>query len=244
ISFMDEQLIFYIDFLGFTEAIRSWDEEKMVTLIGLMSDLASLRCEFDFIEEPENEGFKIRPEVSTFSDHIVISYPTKHLLKLNEEDSLSIGLILVRKLVAQIAAAAMRLGFLIRGGATVGPLYHSGGVVLGKALVESYELESRVSIYPRIAVSRKLYSQVKINPRSLVLLEDHDGITHFNYFPSMILSAEPRERTTWLANARRTVAENIENFEREECWNKLAKWVWFGNSFEQARLGLHDDLFQ
>lgn len=242
---MDEQLIIYLDLLGFTEAIHSSDQDKMKTLIALLSDLASARSEFDFIEEPGEGGFKIRPAVSTFSDHIVISYRTKPLLKLNDEDSLGIGLILANKLVAKIAAAAMRLGFLIRGGATVGPLYHQDGVVLGEALLEAYELESRVSIYPRIAVSRKLYSQVKTNPRTLVLLEDHDGITHFNYFQSMICSGRSEEGiTTWLANARQTVTENIENFERKERWNELAKWVWFRNNLEQARLSLPDGLFQ
>jgi len=248
LAFMDEQLIFYIDFVGFAEAIRSWDEEKMAALIELLSDLALIRGEFDFSEEAEDGGkrFNIRPAISTFSDHIVISYPTEYLRKMGGGDSLVNGLVFAQKLVSQLAAAAMRLGLLIRGGATVGPLYHSGGVVLGAAMVEAYHLESRVSIYPRIAVSRKLYSQVKINPRDLFLLEDDDGITHFNYFPSMILrSRETGEPiTTWLANARRIIAENIENFERKEYWNELAKWVWFRNKLEQARLSLPDALFQ
>ena len=257
---MDEHLIFYIDFLGSSEAIQAWDEERTETFIKLLNNLASLRGEFDFSEEATDGGEqkKIRPAISTFSDHIVISYPTELLRKLDEEESLGMGLVMAERLVTELAAAAMGLGLLIRGGATVGPLYHSGGVVLGSAMVEAYHLESRVSIYPRISVSRKLYSQVR-SMRSLTLLEDHDGITHFNYFRSMItrggdvtggdVSGDTgdnyKERLrTWLALTRRTVAENIENFERKERWNELAKWVWFSKHLEQARLSLPDGLFQ
>lgn len=68
-------------------------------------------------------------------------------------------LLQAQKLVAAIAAAALKLGVLIRGGATVEQLHHEQGVVLGEAMVEAYQLESSVSIYSRITVSRKIYSQ-------------------------------------------------------------------------------------
>lgn len=60
-------------------------------------------------------------------------------------------------------------------------------------MVEAYELESRHAIYPRIAVSRALYSRVKFEPRNHVLLTDHDGITHLNYFTSMLLRSKEAE---------------------------------------------------
>ena len=66
----------------------------------------------------------------------------------------------------------MIANILIRGGATVGELHHKGGDVIGNTLIEAYKLESCVANYPRIAVSRKLYSQVKTIPRNTLLLED------------------------------------------------------------------------
>jgi len=248
---MEDHLIFFIDFVGFADVTGQWNgksETRLNSLIELLSELQSLGGEFDLNEEVEESGkrFRIRPAISTFSDHVVISYPTEQLRKMNNGDFLGTALLLVGKLVSNLAGAAMQLGLLIRGGATVGPLYHSHGVVLGPGMVEAYHLESRVSIYPRIAVSRKLYSQVKINPRSLVLLQDRDGITHFNYFTSMI-SRSPvagEGLDTWLSNVRRTVAANIEEFERKERWNELAKWVWFSQHLEQARSSLPDALFQ
>jgi hypothetical protein len=110
-------------------------------------------------------------------------------------------------------------------------------------MVKAHELESTVSIYPRIAVSRKIYSQMKGSPLGL-LLEVHDGITHFNYFRRMIFhgqaaavspEADLKESVNvWMAEARQTIAGNVDNFEQRERWNEQAKWVWFRNQLEQA----------
>lgn len=174
--------------------------------------------------------FNIKPAITTFSDHIVISYPTKDLRKLGGDDYLGMALLLPQKLIGVLAANVMRLGLLIRGGATVGNLYQAGGVVIGKAMIEAYELESRVAIYPRIAVARKLYSQVKTNPRDVVLLKDHDGITHFNYFRSMIRGGGgslgtnfKQQMSAWLAEARRTIAQNIGYFRTTRAVERISK---------------------
>jgi hypothetical protein len=236
---MDEHLIFYIDLLGTRDAIKSSDKGTTNALIKLLSYVASLRGEFDLSAGTEEELIvsKIRPAVSTFSDHIVISYPVEELRQVDERDGLGRGLYLTQEgIVAYLAAAAVLSGFLIRGGAAVGPLYHAGGVVLWAAMVEAYELESHYAIYPRIAVSPKLDSLVRFEPRTHVLLKDHDGITHLNYFTSMVLRSSEIEdtRAAWLTRARRAVEENIKRFEREERLNELAKWVWFGKQLEQA----------
>src|SRR5687767_2192360 len=96
---MDEHLIFYIDFVGFAEAINHWDDTRMVTVIDLLENVATLRAEFDYIEEKTDGGvqYKIRPAISTFSDHIVISYPTENLQKLDVGDPLGVGLIMAQK---------------------------------------------------------------------------------------------------------------------------------------------------
>jgi hypothetical protein len=252
---MNEHLIFYIDFIGFSKATCEWDEPKQAALIDLLHNLASLRSEFDFREQPTENGttlFNIKPAITTFSDHIVISYPTEHIRKLGGDDYLGTALFSAQKLIGTLAAAAMSLGLLIRGGATVGDLHHTGGVVIGKAMIEAYELESRVAIYPRIAVSRKLYSQIKTTSlKNMVILEDYDGITYFNYFVFMILAGGglpgnnfKQQLNMWLTETRRSIAENIDNLEKNERWNELAKWVWFKNNLERARAGLNNALFE
>jgi hypothetical protein len=240
---MNEHLIIYMDLLGARDAIHTWDNTKRDNFIQLLHNLAHLRSEFDVSETPADEGVtqvRVTPAVTTFSDHIVISYPMERVQHLAGGQGLFMTLHMAEFLVARVAVAATGLGLLVRGGATVGRLYHSGGVVLGEALVEAYELESRVSVYPRIAVSRKLYSQIPMNHPSLV--EDHDGIRHLSDFRSMIFVSggqpgdEFKQRANaWLNRLRGTIADNIREFEQKERWNELAKWVWFRGGLEQAR---------
>ncbi|MDX1922694.1 MAG: hypothetical protein SFW65_06170 [Alphaproteobacteria bacterium] len=238
---MEEHLIIYIDFLGFAEATVEWDDKKAKQIIKLLHDLANLRSEFKLIKTERSDGHSIemRPTVTTFSDHIVMSYPIEKLQILGGENFIEITLFMIQRLVGALAAAAMNLGLLIRGGATIGQLYHADAVVMGKAMVEAYKLESKVALYPRIAFSRKLYSRVLTESRSLILSKDNDGITHLNYFSSMVLAGggEPGEGfplrlKIWLDNANDVIKSNIENFEKNEDWNKLSKWVWFNKHFE------------
>ncbi len=241
---MNEHLIIYLDILGTKDAIGASDRAKTDALVELLNYLALHRGDANCSEWVDKDaalditGIDINPAVSTFSDHIVISYPVKDLQQADTEDALGAGLYMSQMLIPRLAAAALKVGFLIRGGATVGLLHHQAGVVLGPAMIEAYELESRHAVYPRIAVSRKLYTRVKFEPRIRVLLTDHDGITHLNYFTEMILrSGEIEEsRAVWLERAYQISRENIARFEHEERWNEMAKWVWFEKQLETARL--------
>src|SRR5580658_7830841 len=68
------------------------------------------------------------------------------------------------RLVSIIAGQALRLGFLIRGAATIGKLYHSQGVVFGEALIEAVQLEKRTAVYPRVILSAAVMSTLDMNP--------------------------------------------------------------------------------
>ena len=78
--------------------------------------MRSFAGEFNLNEQVQDSGtqFEIRPAISTFSDHIVISYPAEKLRKLGDGDLLGTGLLLIGKLVSNLAAAAINLGLLIR----------------------------------------------------------------------------------------------------------------------------------
>jgi hypothetical protein len=246
---MEEHFIIFIDFLGFKEAVEANNIDKINSLILLLKDLSSLQADFDYQEEPLSEGATrstVRPNITTFSDHIVMSYPLSFIRRIEGIGKNGFGTILSwssMELIGRIAAEAMKLGLLIRGGITVGPLHHSKGVVLGSAMNEAHKLESKVSLYPRITVSRKIYSEVKTQPRKSLLLQDDDGITHLNYFEQMIRCGGYPTGDNYILNLNRWIREteliinqNIELFERLEDWAKLAKWVWFKTRYAEAKL--------
>ena len=55
-----------------------------------------------------------------------------------------------------IALEALGVGCLLRGGVTIGPLFHENGVVFGGGLVQAYRMESDGARYPRIIVSQSV----------------------------------------------------------------------------------------
>lgn len=88
------------------------------------------------------------PQVTQFSDCLTIStrddYAGKSQL-ISILQSLSISL--------------MHQGFLLRGGISIGELYHRESMVFGSAFLNAYELENRSSIYPRIILDPILSGQ-------------------------------------------------------------------------------------
>lgn len=138
----------FIDLLGFAEASTGGDEITRAKVLAFLLSISSIRSEFDFQSRQVENGttIQIRPTMSTFSDHIIISYPLKSIATSLGADASQVAMHVLfgfSKILDHIASAALSIGFLIRGGATIGRLYHSGGIVFGEAMVEAYQLESR-----------------------------------------------------------------------------------------------------
>ena len=189
---LEDHFVVYVDFLGTSDAIH--DTGRASELLSLLVSLAALRGEFSVEKNPTASGsqFNARPAVSTFSDHIVlsVSLPRLHAAGVDERMAGFAFFHQMQFTVASIAAAALRIGFLVRGGATIGKLYHVGSVVFGEAMVEAYNIEARISVYPRIVISPKLLTVPGlIDPGVPVIVRDDDGLHHLDYFRMMGLRA-------------------------------------------------------
>lgn len=150
-----EHIICFVDLLGFSEA--SYDNETTKhQILNLLTSLASFRGDFGINTSPEEHGHSttIRPAISTFSDHIIMSYPTKNLKEHHIDNMMTMSFL--QKRIGIIANKAIPEGFLLRGGITIGNLYHNQGVVFGEGLIDAYNLESKIAFYPRIIIAEKL----------------------------------------------------------------------------------------
>ncbi|MGD1212606.1 MAG: hypothetical protein ABR973_14755 [Candidatus Acidiferrales bacterium] len=165
----EEQFTAFIDFLGFGEVSAKSDEDARMKILDLLLALSAQRGEFDMQSTVQGATTttRLRPAISTFSDHIVISYPLEAIRSVarpgvaRPDEYLTARLVLhdFCEMSSRIAAAALQIGFLIRGGASIGPLYHSKGVVFGEALIDAFGIESRTSVYPRVVLSRAITSR-------------------------------------------------------------------------------------
>jgi hypothetical protein len=111
-------------------------------------------------------------EVSTFSDNVVIS------MLANEYTPLFL------QQLAILQASSAMMGFLIRGGVTIGNLVHDNEVVFGPALNRAYEIESTVAEFPRIVLDSEWLSELRIASE---LSAVEDGVTFLDPFTANFL---------------------------------------------------------
>lgn len=241
----EEHFVAFIDFLGFAEAIDSTDDNRRTRLLDLLIGLSQLQGDFNVEVKPTESGTitRVIPNISTFSDNIVISYPLEKLRAIGQYSDDKPPFFIIHaftQLVSRIAAAALQLGFLIRGGATIGKLYHSKNVVYGEAMVEAYRIESRVSNYPRIVMSSRITHRPNWKGQFRILT-DHDGLKHLDYFSDLVLgSVEPGDTYTKNVQAvyaafTQTINSNLNGLKASGSLQAYAKWAYFA---EQVRRSL------
>ncbi len=190
-----------MDFLGFAEAIEENDTSRIEKLTKLLIALSDSQRSFAIQGARREDGayqLSFNPNITSFSDHVVISFPmsigddpflAQHHSSIVATFWMDACLGHFQKLVAHVARLAFDFDMLIRGGITFGGLFHQDRVVVGPAMIEAYRLESRVAKYPRVVISPELLRWLpdKERPRWLVL--DEDGVWHLDYFKLMLAEA-------------------------------------------------------
>ncbi len=244
----EEQFTAFIDLLGFEEYSTRTDDEstgKRKEVLDYLLSLSALRGESDVqsIVHESGKTISIKPAISTFSDHIVISYPLGPItaeMELDERFNLVAIIGQFSFLLTQMAVSALRIGFLVRGGATIGKLYHAQGVVFGKALVDAYQIESRTSIYPRVVLSHKITSRLEGIEAWSDIKRCDDGLYYVDYFKKLVLSAAiPADShaasvKAWIKDAIDIIARNLTELESQGRLNEQAKWAWFAREFRSG----------
>lgn len=243
-----EQFVLFVDLLGSSEASKSDDFEKQRSIVDLLQAIRSQVSEESVTVTLSDDArghsgrlgeIRISPEFSAFSDHFIASY------RLPDDQNLfgkyfwlNLFLQEAQRIIGMVSFRALDLGLLIRGGITIGILHHESGVVFGKGLVEAYELESKVSIYPRIVVGPKIYQDASDDMKKL-LYQDKDGIWHLNYFRAMSEHAfemndeDSNERSVeWYQVTQRPLNENINSLEQDGKLKEMQKWFWFKDKLE------------
>jgi hypothetical protein len=243
---MAEQFTAFIDLLGFSEASSDTDDFTRARVLALLMNLSSARSEFAFNSTPLENGqrVEIRPTISTFSDHIVISYPIKKIAAaLGADDATAAHHILANfsGTLQRIALSALSIGLLVRGGATVGNLYHANGIVFGDALIDAYRLESSVAVYPRVVLSQKICNrETWMRFGQIFLRRGIDGLYYFNYFRNLIFRESPPGKNIrvalqeWFAHINDLIGSNLSKLEKDGTMPAFSKWAWFAHEIYSA----------
>lgn len=169
----EQYIVAFIDVLGVTKRILSSDQNDSLNLMhNLYTFFTETTKQIAFHENKELQ-FKI------FSDNIIIA---KKLSDNTLQRIKDIKCLLNAASHFQIDAVGESVGYLVRGGITIGDLFIDNTMVYGKALVDAYGLESKVAVFPRIAIDKKTALEISgyCELRDYVM-KDFDDVYFLNY---------------------------------------------------------------
>lgn len=169
----DEYIVAYLDILGATNRIRAQDSQlQMNKLYNLY--LFSIRLTREIaIRESKDIRFKV------FSDNILVAKQLSGKRSQRLRD--------IRSLLAcvghfQELAVSNSVGWLLRGGITIGQLFIDEVLVWGDALLRAYNLESKIANYPRVIIDDTVVSEIASTDLfDDYVREDFDGSNFLNF---------------------------------------------------------------
>jgi hypothetical protein len=136
----------YIDILGFRELVTRLEDGA--------TPIESLRELLEKVHNPPatNAGGIVQADfrAQSISDAVALS---------SAPNVAGLGAIIHS--INQLAVDLLAQGFFIRGALVKGKLYHDDKIVLGKALVRAYDLESKTARYPRVMVTREVVDDLR-----------------------------------------------------------------------------------
>lgn len=174
----EKRLIAFVDFLGFKKMIEESEKNEWRTgeIYTAIHDIYMVLWDY-LANSPGNTTLRI----THFSDSVVMS------CVLDEVEDV---VLIIRHLRYIQQKLAEEHSMLIRGAITIGNLIHDDHILMGPAMVEAYNMESHVALYPRIIVSdmaKQVWDkcthllQVDNAPDNQFVLKDTDGQWYIDY---------------------------------------------------------------
>ncbi len=156
---MEECCVAFIDILGFKNLIKN-DIDRVI--LALRDIELFCKSVYRFPMKSDNtyrresyldseELLEYLPSVTMFSDSIVISQKFDDFFDFSEFVSL----------ISALQFELLSKGILIRGGISIGTLFHKDRYIFGDGLISAYYLESSKAIYPRIIIDNSLVERLE-----------------------------------------------------------------------------------
>jgi len=177
----EERYVAFADILGFSENVRrtETDAHLQEALAKVLSEIGTRDGRLDDVMI---EGFQFQ----AFSDSIVMS---------TKADANGLSYLLSE--IEDLALQLLNKGFLMRGAVAKGKLHHDRVAMFGPAFLDAYRIESTISKFPRIVLSREVHHDIKQlaeDPYHNEVIRDEDGPPYLHILKSFrrasVFSAE------------------------------------------------------
>jgi hypothetical protein len=222
-------LVAFIDLLGFEKAVETNNKNELI--LKLLQQMKFFNNETEGVDtykdEQGNDCTVVHPKVITFSDCIVISIS-------NEQCSWKQAVIEMKNHLLQLARIAHYRGFLLRGGITIGALYHQDNIIFGPALNAAYKMEREIAKNPKIILSKTVFN-INLDDQDGkhdFKLDNSDKRYYFDYLPILMQKTDPGI-DEFVQKVKSYIEENLINFELTDD-RVYKKWLWFKHHFETA----------
>lgn len=238
-----KRIVAFIDILGFKEVVRK-NKELLSEVLKLLYQIKEKNGPFTGTITPKEVGsfnIGVEPDISSYSDNIIISYP------LDDQDlhpeGTDYGFILfcllnnLAEYINYFHIEALKIGLSFRGAIAVGDLYLDleQNIIIGEPLIEAIEDESKLANYPRIVCSKSLLEyDKKIHKNSRTSLStkftrDFDGLYFIDYMKAAFVYFVGMEQFFALIEIRKQIELSI--IANKSNLTVLSKWYWLAHHF-------------
>ena len=244
ITSFERRAVAFLDILGFKELIaRAESEPSEFAKLSDLRNIVDSHVQFDNAKLAAAIPASIRPRYLFVSDSIIISS------KLTEDTY--DGLLAVAIKAIQIAHKMLEAGYLLRGGISVGSVWHDDRNIFGTGYIDAYRAEQR-AMHPRViltdvALDHSRTATIGGDPMSnWGLFGNHEG--------AVVLEALHPAYVSDLQRSNRI--ENVFSQYRNHILKSLSamplgspersKWEWMAGFFNRAitRHGLNAQEFK
>jgi hypothetical protein len=241
-------VVTFLDVLGFKHLVETRSPEDILKILKAVK-------RFTAGDQDPREDKEFNAFTTMFSDCVVRVRPID--TAANKRFPIGIPYYeIVDLLHAQ--CELINLGILVRGAVTFGDIYFDAESVFGPALVDAYNLESKLALYPRIVISSDLLMGIREN--DLMRSKAHSVAEEFQYINGLIscdggsvnyidyiraIHPELDESSLsldFLLKHQRLVCDGILNFKNAAHVRK--KYEWMGEYHNQFIDSIDEQWFQ
>lgn len=231
VGFFEVRAVGFLDILGFkllmdrAEASPAGFQE----LLGIKTVLDA-HVRFDNAAAAAEVPEEVKPRYIFISDSLIVSAPLRH-----GNENVADGLAIVIVKTIQIAQRIMELGYLIRGGISVGSVWHQDQNIFGSGYIDAFQTEQR-AVHPRVMLSRQAAAELWNDPKQIArsLCIGNDSALIVDVLHSYYL----RENAAGLPQEGyfRIVRNHIDaNLQRMSLGSpERSKWEWMVGFFNDA----------
>lgn len=209
-------IVAYIDILGITNRISSTEHQLAMNKLHNLYTISVDITKNIQLKENKDIQFKI------FSDNVIIA---KKLSNESTQRNRDICSLLMCAGHFQELSASDSVGWLLRGGITIGQLFIDDVMVWGEALLRAYYLEDKVANYPRIIIDKKVVNEISLDKQLCEYIrKDFDNLYFLNFLNDCHFCGEPLMKG--FRNMQSEVGKNMD----EKTYQKFSWHMNFVNS--------------